>query len=301
MVDDEREFIAVLAEPEVEPARPRLRTQALASRAQSCARESPRSSNGCSALLSLVLGLSMLAALPVVQFLSLGYFLESSARVARSGRIRDGFVGVRKAARVGGVTAGIWLSLVPTWLVGIVRPLGRVDQPRRQQRDPLAHRADRGDRAGAAAYRRVVPSRRADPVFSLAVRPSLLAGAPAARKEGCTARPATGSGRSRRACAFPITSDWGWSVSLARWPGLPFRALLIAAVGVAPLLAPIGMLLLAIVVPFLPFLQVRYALEGHALGSVFAAGHQATDSAARRGRLPSRCSCCCSPRFRCTF
>ena len=37
---------------------------------------------------------------------------------------------------------------------------------------------------------------------------------------------------------------------------------LIAAVGVAPLLAPIGMLLLAIVVPFLPFLQVRYALEG---------------------------------------
>ncbi len=62
-------------------------------------------------MLSLVLGLSMLAALPVVQFLTLGYFLESSARVAQSGRIRDGFVGVRKAARVGGVTAGIWLSL----------------------------------------------------------------------------------------------------------------------------------------------------------------------------------------------
>ncbi len=31
-------------------------------------------------LISLMLGLSMLAALPLVQFLSLGYFLESSAR-----------------------------------------------------------------------------------------------------------------------------------------------------------------------------------------------------------------------------
>src|SRR5262249_28393978 len=84
-------------------------------------------------VLSLVLGLSMLAALPLLQFLSLGYSLESSARVARSGRLRDGFVGVRRAARVGGVTAGIWLSLVPAWLVGsyarsaeLIDPGGRV-------------------------------------------------------------------------------------------------------------------------------------------------------------------------------
>ena len=34
-------------------------------------------------LASLVLGLSILAALPLAQFLSLGYFLESSARVAQ--------------------------------------------------------------------------------------------------------------------------------------------------------------------------------------------------------------------------
>jgi hypothetical protein len=50
-------------------------------------------------------------------------------------------------------------------------------------------------------------------------------------------------------------------VGTLAWLAIP--GLLIAAVGVAPLLAPIGMLLLAIVVPFLPFLQVRYALEGH--------------------------------------
>ena len=69
-------------------------------------------------LISLVLGLSMLAALPVIQVLSLGYFLESSARVARTGRLRDGLIGVRPAARIGCLAAAIWLSLVPAWLVG---------------------------------------------------------------------------------------------------------------------------------------------------------------------------------------
>ena len=49
-------------------------------------------------------------------------------------------------------------------------------------------------------------------------------------------------------------------VGTLAWLAIP--GALDRAVGVAPLLAPIGMLLLAIVVPFLPFLQVRYALEG---------------------------------------
>src|SRR5262245_23406215 len=43
----------------------------------------------------LMVGLAVLAALPVLQFLSLGYLLEAGARVARSGRLRDGFIGVR--------------------------------------------------------------------------------------------------------------------------------------------------------------------------------------------------------------
>ena len=132
MVDDEREFIAVLDEPEVAPARPRLRARALASVCASSGERIASLVEWLFGVLSLVLGLSILAALPIIQFLSLGYFLESSARVARSGRIRDGFVGVRKAARVGGVTAGIWLSLVPTWFVGtyarsaeLINPGGR--------------------------------------------------------------------------------------------------------------------------------------------------------------------------------
>jgi hypothetical protein len=67
--------------------------------------------------LSLLLGLSILAALPLAQFLSLGYLLEASARVARSGRIRDGIIGVRRASRVGTIVACCWLWLLPARFV----------------------------------------------------------------------------------------------------------------------------------------------------------------------------------------
>jgi hypothetical protein len=65
---------------------------------------------GCGAL---IVGLAILATIPVVQFLSLGYLLEVSGRVARTGRLRDGFIGVRKAARVGGFAFGAWICLWP--------------------------------------------------------------------------------------------------------------------------------------------------------------------------------------------
>lgn len=65
----------------------------------------------------LMIGLAALAALPLVQFLSLGYLLESGGRVARTGRLRDGFIGVRLAARLGGIVVGCWLMLLPARFV----------------------------------------------------------------------------------------------------------------------------------------------------------------------------------------
>jgi hypothetical protein len=67
--------------------------------------------------LALGLGLAVLAATPIAQFLSLGYLLEAEGRVARSGRLRDGLVGVRRAARVGSMVVGAWLWLLPVRLV----------------------------------------------------------------------------------------------------------------------------------------------------------------------------------------
>ncbi len=67
----------------------------------------------CFGLLSLILGLAFLAAIPVVQFLSLGYLLEVGGRIARTGKITSGFIGVRRAAHVGSIVLGTWLFLMP--------------------------------------------------------------------------------------------------------------------------------------------------------------------------------------------
>lgn len=82
--------------------------------------------------LSLMVGLAVLAALPVLQFLSLGYLLEAGGRVARTGRLRDGFIGVRLAARLGGIVLGSFVLLLPVRLVAgmarsaqIIAPGGR--------------------------------------------------------------------------------------------------------------------------------------------------------------------------------
>jgi hypothetical protein len=89
----------------------------------------------CFGALVLMVGLAVLAALPVLQLLSLGYLLEAGGRVARTGRLRDGFVGVRRAARLGGVVLGCWLMLLPVRLVAdlaeaaaVIDPGGRVAQ-----------------------------------------------------------------------------------------------------------------------------------------------------------------------------
>lgn len=67
-------------------------------------------------LASLIVILSILASYPLVQFLSLGYLLESSGRIAKTGRIRDAFIGIPVAARMGSIAFGILLSLLPMYL-----------------------------------------------------------------------------------------------------------------------------------------------------------------------------------------
>ncbi|MCB1228905.1 MAG: DUF4013 domain-containing protein [Verrucomicrobiae bacterium] len=62
---------------------------------------------------AIVVGLAVLSVVPVLNLFSLGYLLEASGRVARTGRFRDGFVGVRKASVLGSVVIGGWLVLLP--------------------------------------------------------------------------------------------------------------------------------------------------------------------------------------------
>ncbi len=68
-------------------------------------------------LLTLVVGLAILAALPIVQFFALGYLLDAAGRTARSGRLRDALTGVMPAARIGGVALALWIWSLPLRLL----------------------------------------------------------------------------------------------------------------------------------------------------------------------------------------
>lgn len=76
--------------------------------------------------------LAVLATLPILQFLSLGYLLEAAGRIANSGRFRDGFIGIRPIARIGGIVIATWLFLWPVRFLAdfahtasIIEPDGR--------------------------------------------------------------------------------------------------------------------------------------------------------------------------------
>ena len=74
----------------------------------------------CFGFVSLLIGLAVLATIPIVQLLSLGYLLEAGARVARTGRLRSGFIGIRKTSRIGSIALGTWLLLWPARYVSSV-------------------------------------------------------------------------------------------------------------------------------------------------------------------------------------
>ncbi len=107
-------------------------------------------------VLALIGGLAVLAAVPFAGFLSLGYLLEAGGRIARTDTERQrylasrqrnwfvrlflggwlalnaGLIGVRKAARVGGIVLGVWLMMLPLQFLSsmyvsaeIIEPGGR--------------------------------------------------------------------------------------------------------------------------------------------------------------------------------
>ncbi len=79
--------------------------------------------------LTLILGLAVLATIPIMQFLSLGYLLEVSGRVARTGNWRSGFVGIRQAARLGRIAVGITMLMLPLWFASSLADSARLIDP----------------------------------------------------------------------------------------------------------------------------------------------------------------------------
>jgi hypothetical protein len=211
-------------------------------------------------IISLVLGLSILAALPLVQLLSLGYFLESSARVARTGRLRDGLIGVRKAARVGGLVLGVLISLLPFWLTGsyaqtadLIDPGGRV-----------AH----GWRVALA----IVTLLSFVQIVTACARGGRLrhflwpVGIPfwfvrGLKAGGLYTKARDGFWEFTASLRLPYYFHLGLVVFVGTMAWLVVPASLLAASGRYPLLGVLGAISLAFVAPSIPFLQVRYAVE----------------------------------------
>jgi hypothetical protein len=216
-------------------------------------------------LFSLVVGLSVLAAWPIAQLLTLGYFLESSARVAQGGQLRDGLIGVRRAARVGGVLLGGVLGMVPMWFVGSYAYSAEIIDPG----GPVAHRW----RAALVV------------VTALTLVHLLTACARGGRLRHFLwpvgmpfwLRRKLKTGRGFRGL-YADSRDGFWEflatlnlphyfrlgffgfVGTMAWIVVP--AGLIAASGRYPVLGFLGGILLAFLAPSIPFLQVRYAVEG---------------------------------------
>ncbi|MDB5391396.1 MAG: hypothetical protein JWM11_7042 [Planctomycetaceae bacterium] len=68
-------------------------------------------------IVTLILALAVVAAIPIVNFIALGYLIEVEGRVARTGRFRDAFPLLPLAPRVGGMVLGIWIWLIPLRLL----------------------------------------------------------------------------------------------------------------------------------------------------------------------------------------
>ena len=83
----------------------------------------------CFGLLCLIAGLAVVAAIPVVNLVGLGYLLFACGRIAATGQFRDGFVGVRRAGRLGGAILGVWLVLWPARLMASLRDSALVVSP----------------------------------------------------------------------------------------------------------------------------------------------------------------------------
>jgi hypothetical protein len=218
----------------------------------------------------LMVGLAVLAAVPLLQFLSLGYLLESGGRVARTGRLRDGFIGVRLAARLGGLVMGCWLMLLPARFVADLAYSAQIIDPD----GPMAARWRIGlfVLIGLTAAHIGLACARGGrlryffwPFNFVSVLLRLLRG-------GYYAEARDAVWNTTMALRLPYYFSLGFRgfIGALAWWALPITLLALGHLPapLAPLFGFLGALLLGLVLVYLPFLQMRLALTNR-LSAVF--------------------------------
>lgn len=207
---------------------------------------------------SLILFLSFLSTYPLLQMLSLGYLLEASGRVARTGRLRDGFPGVRKAARLGSIVFGAWLVMWPLRFTSTMAGAARLIEP--------GSRADRGWSAALTVLTVLTVAHIVGACWRGGRLRHFLWPRPIRLLRDLFQRGAYARTRDA-ACDFIVSLRlpyyfWlglrGFAGGLI-WLFLPIS--LMAAGAKAPLLGFAGALWLMVVLLYLPFVQTRFAAE----------------------------------------
>jgi len=211
---------------------------------------------------ALIVGLSVLATIPGLQLLSLGYLLEVSGRVCRTGRLRSGFVGLFKAARLGSVLFCSWLLL---WIPRLASSL---------YQDALS--IDPGGKA-AAFWKAAVILTTVWVVLHIAAatyrggrlryflwpRPIRFLRRFFSPQGYAEARDAVWDFVSGLRLPHYLFLGWRGFAGGFVWLVVPIS--LLAAGRSAPVVGFLGGLLLAVVVMYLPFLQTRMAAENRLL------------------------------------
>jgi hypothetical protein len=220
---------------------------------------------------SLMVGLAVLAALPVLQFLSLGYLLESGGRIARTGRIRDGFIGVYRAALLGVIVLGSWLLLLPVRIVTGFAQSAQIIDP--------GGRAAIGWRIGLFALIGAIAL-----LFALIFVAAVFVNARFRRND----QPRRGYYAEARDAVWDLVVSlrlpyYFWLgfrgfVGAMAWLIVPITLIALGRLNnpVAPLFGFFGAFVLAIVLLYLPFLQMRLA-KTNRLSAVFGLRAVRTD------------------------
>lgn len=216
----------------------------------------------------LVLLVAILAAVPVLNLLALGWMLEAEGRVVRSGRLRDGLPWLGVVPRIGAAAVGIWAWLLVVRLVAAAADDAILVDPG----SPTAMAWNRFRMLVAVAVGlHLVLAVAAGPSLAAFVRPIRnLRRVAAGLRDGTLWRGASAAVRRLIRVVDPVRVfrlGLGGFLGGLAWlilPTLLFAAARMSARPIAPLVSLLGGPLLAAVLMWVPFLQARYAATGRA-------------------------------------
>jgi len=220
---------------------------------------------GC---VTLVLLVAILAAVPVLNLVALGWMLEAEGRVVRSGRLREGLPWLGVLPRLGAAAIGVWAWLVVVRLVAAAADDAAVVAPDSQT---AAAWAWARSSVMLAVGLHLVAALAAGPSLAAFVRPvrNLRRVAGGVRDGTLWRSAATALGRLVDVMSPLATFRLGVGGFLGglAWVAVPtvlFAAARFSDRRGAPLVSLVGSLLLATVLMWVPFLQARYAATGRA-------------------------------------